>query len=67
MFPRTPPDRNWRVDPSQLDAMDDLIAEVMRHWDAGKNTAEIAQITFESEAAVARALRIGRERRREEQ
>lgn len=64
-FSSTPPVRSWRIDPSQVDAMEDLISEVMRHWRLGRDTAEIAQLTFEAEAVVARALMIGRERSRQ--
>lgn len=55
---------NWRRNPAAVPRDDEFIARVMELWDAKKDTAQIAEETFESEAVVALALRIGRERRR---
>lgn len=42
-----------------------LISMSLRLWDEGLNTAEIAKRLFRHEAIVERALRLGRERRRQ--
>lgn len=57
---------NWRRNTAAVPRDDEFIARVMDLWDQGKDTAEIAEAVFESEAVVALALRIGRERRRAE-
>lgn len=61
--PVPPPLRNWRRDPREAKRDDLFIARVLELWDQGRDTADIALTTFESEATVAAALRIGRERR----
>jgi len=65
--PTPGPLQNWRIDPNAVEIYEDFVAEVMRHWDLKRDTTEIAQLTFESEAAVSRALWIGREKRRKGQ
>jgi hypothetical protein len=54
----------WRRSPATVRHDDEFIARVMQLWDEKKDTAEISAITFESEAVVTLALRLGRERRR---
>jgi hypothetical protein len=58
---------NWRRTTSSVRNDQEFIDLVMHFWDKGKNTTDIAEFTFETEATVATALRIGRERRRERQ
>lgn len=55
----------WRRTPAAVRHDDEFIAHVMSLWDRQKDTAEISALTFESEAVVALALRLGRERRRD--
>jgi hypothetical protein len=42
-----------------------FIATCLAHFDRGMNSAEIASATFEHEASVAWAIRVGREQRRD--
>lgn len=53
---------------SKADALADplFVALVMEHWGNGKNTADIAEFTFEDESVVACVLAFGREQRRRE-
>lgn len=58
------PQRTWRRKVEEVAKDEAFITAVMMLWDRGLDTATIADKTFECEAAVARALHIGRERRR---
>lgn len=42
-----------------------FVARVMELWDAKKDTCDIAQALFEPEHVIAKALMIGREKRRQ--
>lgn len=44
---------------------DALVARVMELWDCKRDTCDIAEILNETEADVAQALRLGREKRRQ--
>lgn len=55
---------DWQLTPEQAESNVFFIRKCLEMWDAGKDTADIAKAMFETEAAVDRALRIGRERRR---
>ncbi len=54
-----------RVAPHLAAEDDALIERVMHLWDAGHDTQAIALVIFERESAVAIALRVGRDRRRQ--
>lgn len=58
------PGLQWRRDPRAVEHDQEFIDNVMGRWDRKQDTAHIAQAMMESEAAVAVALRCGREQRR---
>jgi hypothetical protein len=55
--------KDWQpFEPRDID--EDLIDRCLELWDQGFNTNDIAQILFEHESTVERALRFGREHRK---
>jgi hypothetical protein len=56
----------WRLQRRDAEVDNKFIARCLEFWDAGYNTAEIADITFQWEHVVERCVRLGRERRRME-
>lgn len=60
------PFRSLKRTVAEAKADPEFVALVLEHWDAGKNTTDIAEFTFEDEAVVYAALSAGREKRRAE-
>jgi hypothetical protein len=63
--PFTPsPERGWRIEPREIEDNTEFIIRCLRLWDAGHDTKDIADLTFQWEYVVERTVRLGRERRR---
>lgn len=63
--PGSPPLRNWQRDPRTVGRDQVFIDQVMRLWGQRLDTAAIAARVKETEAAVTKALHIGREQARQ--
>ena len=59
--------RRWQIKPEEATKEDEFVAECLRLWDRKLDTKDISVLTHQQEAAVERAVRFGRERRREKE
>lgn len=55
----------WRRHPNSVHKDEEFIAGIMEMWQFKLDTAQMAKLTLEKEAACLRALWVGRERQRE--
>lgn len=62
--PNTFPIRGWQMHQHEIGDNTEFVAECLKLWDTGRDTAEIASLMFQPEHIVERAVRLGRERRR---
>lgn len=59
--------RSWRIKPEEATKEAEFVAECLRLWDRKLDTKDIAVLTHQHEAVVERAVRYGRECRREKE
>jgi hypothetical protein len=58
--------RQWKMRPEDK-ASDEFIEACLRLWDMGMDTDAISDVVWQDECVVERAVRLGRERRREKE